>query len=35
MLFRSQLDDGVFLRYGLSGPDVARLRLDLAAWPRD
>jgi Nucleotidyl transferase AbiEii toxin, Type IV TA system len=30
-----QLDDGVFLRYGLSGPDVTRLRLEMAAWPRD
>jgi hypothetical protein len=30
-----QLTDEVFLRYGLSGPDVGRLRQVMAAWPRD
>jgi hypothetical protein len=30
-----QLADQVFLRYGLSGPDVTRLRQVMAAWPRD
>jgi len=29
-----RLPDGVFARYGLSRPDVARLRERLAAWPR-
>jgi hypothetical protein len=29
-----QLADQVFLRYGLSGPDVGRLREVMAAWPR-
>jgi hypothetical protein len=30
-----QLDDEVFLRYGLSGADIGRLRQVMAAWPRD
>jgi len=29
-----RLPDGVFARYGLGPPDVARLRKQFAAWPR-
>ena len=29
-----RLPDGVFARYGLGPPDVARLREQFAAWPR-
>jgi len=29
-----RMGDGVFARYGLGPPDVARLRTRMAAWPR-
>ena len=29
-----RMPDGMFARYGLSPPDVTRLRAQFAAWPR-